>query len=173
MAVISLVLTGSGCVYPNERSEELRVVIDSIPDLLRGETFQLSATVVDAAGVPLENAEVSFLSMDSLSVVDAGGSLVAVSEGTTEIVATSLEFAGAAPETGLVRIHDLIEIDSLRPAVLRFGDTLQLYGTGLDPERLFAVTVGGAEVIVKSYTPLSPDDPQRFGRLTVWVPPPA
>ena len=170
---MGLALAGSGCVYPNERSEELRVVIDSIPDLLRGETFQLSATVVDAAGVPLEHAEVSFLSMDSLSVVDAGGSLVAVSVGTTEIVATSLEFAGAAPETGLVRIHDLIEIDSLSPAVLRFGDTLHLYGTGLDPERLFAVTVGGADVIVKSYTPLTPDDPHRFGRLTVWVPPPA
>jgi hypothetical protein len=148
-------------------------VIDSIPDLLRGETFQLSATVVDAAGVALENAEVSFLAMDSLSVVDGSGTLVAVSVGTTEIVATSLEFAGAAPETGFVRIHDLIEIDSLRPAVLRFGDTLDLYGTGLDPERLFAIQVGGADVIVKSYTPLNPDDPHRFGRLTVWVPPPA
>ncbi|MCZ6915820.1 MAG: PPC domain-containing protein [Gemmatimonadetes bacterium] len=171
--VLSVALVGSGCVYPSERSEELRVVIDSIPDLLRGESFLLTATVVDAGGVPLENAEVFFASMDSLSVVDVSGTLVAVSVGTTEIVATALEFAEAVAEIGLVRIHDLIEIDSLSPAVVRFGDTLHLYGTGLDPERLFAVTVGGADVIVKSYTPLDPDDPHRFGRLTVWVPPPA
>ncbi len=36
------------CVYPTERSEQLRVVFDSIPELLRGELWALSAQLVDA-----------------------------------------------------------------------------------------------------------------------------
>ncbi len=40
--------TTLSCVYPTERSEELRVVIDSIPELLRGELWALSAQLVDA-----------------------------------------------------------------------------------------------------------------------------
>ncbi len=161
------------CIYPTERSEELRVVMDSIPELLRGELWGLSAQVVDASGTPLDNAEIIFSTSDPLiATVNPAGDMVTVSVGTAEITAEAVEFAGAASADQLVRIHDLIEIDSVRPRLLRFGDTATIYGAGLNPEPFIVVSLGGAETPIKSYLPDEPDEPDRFGRLTVWVPPP-
>ncbi|MCZ6856740.1 MAG: hypothetical protein O7F70_01950 [Gemmatimonadetes bacterium] len=161
------------CVYPTERSEQLRVVMDPIPELLRGELWGLSAQVVDANGNLLENAEIVFSSSDPLiATVNAAGDMVTVSVGTAEVTAEAVEFAGATSADQLVRIHDLIEIDSVRPRVLRFGDTVTIFGAGLNPEPFILVSLGGAETPIKSYTPDTPDEPNRFGRLTVWVPPP-
>ena len=172
--IVPLAALAWACVYPTERSGELRVVIDSIPELVRGEVYQLTASVVDAGGSPVPNAEVSFASQELLiAVVDGDGVMLAVGVGTTEITATSVEFAQAQAAVQLVRIHDLVEIDSIAPAVARFGDTIQIFGTGLNPSRLFAIVVGGVEAPVKSFRPFEPDEPERFGRLTVWVPPPA
>ncbi len=161
------------CVYPTERSEQLRVVMDSIPQLLRGELWGLSARVVDASGNPLDNAEVTFSTSDPLiATVNAAGDMVTVSVGAAEITAEAVEFAGATSAAQLVRIHDLIEIDSVRPRLLRFGDTATIYGAGLNPEPFILVSLGGAETPIKSYRPDEPDEPNRFGRLTIWVPPP-
>ncbi len=161
------------CVYPTERSEQLRVVMDPIPELLRGELWALSARVVDASDNLIDNAEVVFSSSDPLiATVNAAGDMVTVSVGTAEITAVAVEFAGAASADQLVRIHELIEIDSVRPRQLRFGDTATIYGAGLNPEPFIVVSLGGAETPIKSYVPDDPDDPDRFGRLTVWVPPP-
>ena len=46
-------------VYPTERSEQVRVVIDSIPELLRGEVWGPSAHPGGASGAPPEDAETS------------------------------------------------------------------------------------------------------------------
>ena len=162
------------CVYPTERSEQLRVVIDSIPELLRGEFWGLSAQLVDASGTPLENAEISFSSSVPLvATINQEGEMVAVSVGTAEITAVAIEFAEAEVAAQLVRVHDLIEIDSVRPRIVRFGDTVSIYGTGLNPEPFLLVSLGGAEVPIKSYVPVDPAALNRFGRLTVWVQPPA
>ncbi len=162
------------CVYPTERSEQLRVVIDSIPELLRGELWGLSAQLVDANGTPLENAEISFSSSAPLvATINQEGDMVAVSVGNAEITAVAIEFAEAEVAAQPVRVHDLIEIDSVRPRLVRFGDTVSIYGTGLNPEPFLLVSLGGAEVPVRNYVPVDPTAPNRFGRLTVWVQPPA
>ncbi len=161
------------CVYPTERSEQLRVVMDPIPELLRGELWGLSAQVVDENGSPLENAEIAFSSSDPLiATVNAAGDMVTVSVGNAEITAEAVEFAGATSADQLVRIHNLIEIDSVRPRLLRYGDTATIFGAGLNPEPFLVVSLGGAETPIKSYRPDQLDEPNRFGRLTVWVPPP-
>jgi hypothetical protein len=163
----------AACVYPTERSEQVQVLIDPIPDLLRGEPFQLTARVVHGDGSPLESAEVVFSSADALiAAVTSDGGMLGVSVGTTEITATAIEFAGAAVATQVVRIHDLIEVDSVRPRLVRFGDTVSIFGAGLNPDPFLLVTLSNVEVPVKTYVPVDPQQPNRFGRLSVWVRPP-
>jgi hypothetical protein len=166
-------VAGFACVYPTERGAEFRVVMDPIPDLLRGELYQLHAQVVDAAGTALPTADVSFSSGDPLvATVTPEGEILGVGVGTTEISATAVEFAGAEQAVAPARIHDLIEVDSVRPRLVRFGDTVSIYGAGLNPVPFLLVSFGGAEVPIKSYEPVIPELPNRFGRLTVWVRPP-
>ncbi len=161
------------CVYPTERSEQLQVIIDPIPELLRGEPYQLTASVVHGDGSPLENAEVEFSSADPLiAAVTPAGEMLGVSVGTIEITATAIEFAEAAVAAQMVRIHDLIEIDSVRPRLVRFGDTLSIFGAGLNPNPFLLVNLGNVEVPVRNYVPVDPQQPNRFGRLVVWVRPP-
>lgn len=167
------------CVYPTERSAGLRVEIDEIPELLAGEIHRLSATVVDAAGTPVPNGEVAFASEDAqVAVVDVTGAMLATGPGVTQIRARAVGFEEAEPGVETVRIHDQIEIDSVRPLQVRFGDTLNIYGAGLNPEpfgpgtQFISVLLGPVEAVPKSYAPNDPDAPNRFGRLTVWVPPP-
>lgn len=163
-----------GCVYPTERSAELAVVIDTVPDLLRGEVFQLSAQVMDGSGTALSNTDVMFVSEDPLvATVSEDGNVLAVSAGTTGLMASAVGFAEAEVDVRFLRVHELLEVDSLRPSLVRFGDTLSIFGAGLNPEQLFVVRLGNAEAPVKSFTPTDPDAPNRFGVLTVYVPPPA
>ena len=163
----------AACVYPTERSEQVQVLIDPIPELLRGEPFQLTARVVHGDGSTLEGTEVVFASADGLiATVTSAGEMLGVSVGATEITATAIEFAGAAAATQLVRIHDLIEVDSIRPQLVRFGDTVSIYGAGLNPDPFLLVTLSNVEVPVKAYVPVDPEQPNRFGRLSVWVRPP-
>jgi hypothetical protein len=59
------------------------------------------------------------------------------------------------------------------PLTARFGELVSIYGVGLDTTDLFTVTVDGFQADVFSFTPLDPEQPNEFGRLTVWMPPPA
>ena len=143
-------LVAAACVYPTEKSQELSVEMEVIPELLRGESHQLVARLMDPAGSPVGNAEVLFSSSDNqVAFVDTAGVLVGVSVGTVEITATALGFAEAAPAIQPVRIHDLIEIDSVRPRITSYGQLVDIHGTGLNPHRIFAVALGAAEATIE------------------------
>lgn len=174
---------GTACVYPTDRTDGLRVVMDEIPELLEGELHRLNGTVVDADGNRVPNAEVAFASSDAqVAVVDISGGMLATGAGETEIEATAVGLADVEPDIRIVRIHNLIEIDSVRPLQVKFGDTLSVYGVGLDPQpfgpgsQFISVVLGSdlrtVEAIPKGYVPEDPERPSRFGRLSVWVPPP-
>ena len=161
------------CVFPTERSAELKVVMDPIPDLLRGDVSQLKAAVVDQDGTALPNADVLFESDNPLVItVDPGGRLIASRPGTGRVLATAIGFADAAAAEQDVRVRDLLEVDSIRPREVRYGDTLLIFGIGLNPRRLLQVTLGGIETAIKHFEPLDPPDSNRAGVLTVWVPAP-
>lgn len=163
-----------GCVYPTERSGELQVQIDSIPELIQGEVFRLSGQIVDATGTPVPDADIIFTSDAGLvATVGQSDTMVAVGPGTATISAVASEFENAISASQTIRIRDLLEIDSLSPNITQFGDTVSIFGTGLNPNRLLVRQIGGADAPVKSFTPADPFAPQRFGRLTLWVPPPA
>ncbi len=175
-----VLLVGGACVYPTERSAELRVAIDTIPDLVQGEALRLGGAVLDAAGDTVPNAELSYQSDNTLIAAVSGDTLLATSVGTTNVTATATGFAEAEQGVMQVRIAAEIQIDSVRPRLVRFGDTLRLFGTGLNPApfgeggpEFLQVGIGEGAGILKSYVPQFASAPNRFGRLTVWVSPPA
>ncbi len=124
-----------GCVYPTDDSAQLQVVMNPIPDLLEGEIIRLSGFVIDAKGERVPNAEVTFASDNpQVAVVGEENDMLATGPGVTTLVASALGFNAAEPATAQVKIHNLVEIDSVRPRIVRFGDSLHLFGAGLNPE---------------------------------------
>jgi hypothetical protein len=168
-----------GCVYPTDDSAQLQVVMNPIPDMLEGEIIRLSGFVLDADGERVPNVEVTFASDNAqVAVVSEENDMLATGPGVTTLVASALGFNGAEPATAQVKIHNMVEIDSVRPRIVRFGDSVHLYGAGLNPEpfgpgnEFIGVFLGNADAKPKSYLPENADAPNRFGRLTVWVAPP-
>jgi hypothetical protein len=148
--------------------------MDTFGDFIVGESGQLVGRVVDAAGNAVPNTTLSFESDNpSVAAVGPDGRVTALSVGVTAVTARAVGFAGATSDTHPLSVRDRIGIDSVRPNAVRFGDTLQIFGAGLNPERLLLVALGAAETPIRSYLPDDPEAPDRFGTLTVWAAPPA
>jgi hypothetical protein len=154
-----------------DRSGELVVQMDAIPALIVGDTLQLSAHVL-SAGDTLSNAGVSFGSNDvTVVLVSEEGRLFASNPGRAEVSASALTFQGAQNATQVVEVRDVYELDSIAPRQVRYGSVVDLFGVGLT--QTLTASFGGAEAIFHSYTPQQPGQLNRFGKLSLWVTPPA
>ncbi|MGD2135894.1 MAG: hypothetical protein PVF27_07025, partial [Gemmatimonadales bacterium] len=172
-----MALALSACLFPEDTSEQITVEVDEIPDLFEGEQWVVSARALNEAGDSIPSIEIRFQSADQevAQIVDT----VSLSEvvvraldpGTTEISASAFGFEGALSGTQAIRVLELLTVDSVRPRAVRLGDTVRIYGAGLDPDRLISVEFGNARALFKGYE----EDPnrRRFGALTQWVVAPA
>jgi hypothetical protein len=161
------------CTVPTERSSSLVVEMSDIPQLIRNDTVTLAARVLDD-GVEVSNAVVRFSSdADTVVSITDDGHVLAVKAGDATVSATAVQFQDAHHAVANVHVRDLFELDSIRPAVVRYGETIQLYGVGINPGRLLAATLGGVDAIGHSYQPEDPEAPDRFGTLSIWATPPA
>lgn len=168
----------AACVYPTDRSGELEVQMTTLPTLFLKDSVQLEARVVDADGNALENAVVEFSSDDAtVLAVSPDGLVLAVAVGLATVTATAVEYAGTTPVTQPAQVRGLLEVDSVRtltpPDTARFGELVEIYGVGLDTNDLFSVRFGGVDADVFAFQAADPENPQEFGRLWVWMPPPA
>lgn len=162
------------CLYPTDRSGELEVQMIQVPTLFLKDSLQLLGRVVDGNGSAVGNAVISYSSADPTIVsVDPEGLLRAVAVGTTQVTATAVEFNEASPVTRTAIVRGLLEVDSVVPMTARFGEFVSLYGVGLEPDSLFAVSIGGVQAEIYEFAPADPEQPGQFGRLTLWLPPPA
>jgi hypothetical protein len=170
-----------GCLLPTDRSDELQVQMEILPDLFVKDTVELRARLVDGSGTTIPNAVISYGS-DDLAVVTVTGDnrLLAVGVGAATVTATAVGYDETDPATRTAQVRGLLEVDSIRntntdraPGTARFGDLLEIFGVGLSPDSLFAVTIGGTEAEILDWIPNDQSEPNRLGRLFVWVPPPA
>jgi hypothetical protein len=162
------------CLYPTDKSGELEVQMIQVPTLFLKDSLQLQGRVLDGSGNSVANAVISYSSADPTIVsVDPEGLLRAVAVGTTQVTATAVEFSEADPVTRTAIVRGLLEVDSVVPMTARFGEFVSLYGVGLEPDSLFAVSIGGVQAEIYDFTPADPENPGQFGRLTLWTPPPA
>lgn len=175
LGVLALVTVGAvTCALPTDRSGALRVALDSLPTLLLKDSLRLDARLVDSGGVEVPRAALAFASSNpTVFIVDPDGMVRAVGVGVAQLTVSALGFAEAVPFTQMVRVRGKLEVDSVRPLDVRFGDSVEVFGVGLEPDSIFSIAIGGVEAEASAFVPQDPARPEREGMLRVWVPPPA
>ncbi len=176
---LAIALGLSGCSDATEAVDQAYVTISSpSPVVLRGDQIELSARVWarSSAGdsVEVRNAELVWSSDDptlaSLTAKDNNTSIATgVNSGLVEIRAVATGFEGSTPAAFSLRVSDPLEIDSVRPAVVHYGEKVTMYGVGVNS--LFLATLHGAALVPDTFSITT--GVGGVGQFSFWVPPPA
>ena len=172
--LLPVVVLVVACILPSESTETLTIEVAPAAQLIRGDTVLIAPVLRDAAGEAVANATFGFASSDeTVAFVDRNGAVVGANEGTATVTVTSRSAATVVPVSVSVIVLAAVGVDSLRPATVRYGEELQLYGRGLDPTGgTLTVAVAGVPLPVVRHTPEDADRPDRDGVLAVRVVPP-
>ena len=169
--------TAGGCVFPTEHDAAVHVSVDPLPILIRGDDTYATARAWQrlATGDSSEIANVSFVwSSDNplIATVDANGHVVGIKSGTAIIRAAAANFdkRAAAGEIAL-RVSNTLEIDSIRPDSVKYGEIVTVYGVGLLDTLGVFFQIGTADLIQVPFTAALA--PNGTSRISYWVPPPA
>jgi hypothetical protein len=179
---VLVLIVGAGilaCSDSTEAVDQAYVTIASdSPVVLRGEQLELSARLWTRTSpgdsVEVRNAELVWSSDDptlaSLTARDNNTAVATgVNSGTVQIRAMATGFQGSAPATFSLRVSDPLEIDSVRPSVVRYGEKATMYGVGVNS--LFLATLEGAALVPDTFSVSL--GAGGIGQFSFWVPPPA
>ncbi|MCZ6918248.1 MAG: hypothetical protein O7I93_15850 [Gemmatimonadetes bacterium] len=179
---LALLGLGSGCIYPTERSGELRIeFVDPVSQVFVGDSLQMTARVVDANGTVLPNVAVRFSSSDDgVALVSGAGRLLGIGPGQVNVVVAPRQLEATQPATLPVRVFEGMQIFALHPTVttspdsssVRFGELLEVIGAGLDPGQMTLMQVGAAAIVVHSFVPADLSDINSLDTLRVYIPSP-
>jgi hypothetical protein len=168
-----------GCVLPTDKSDEIVVTIEAPSTIVvRGTSVPLigrmSRRTTEGSLVFVHGAEIFWHSSDPATATVVGSSdgsaiVTGLQTGTVEIQARAAAFADAEPGTVTVRVANAVEIDSVVPALVRYGDQVTVYGVGLG--NLARLALGEADLIPDETT--FEGERSGLGRLDFWVPYPA
>ena len=165
------------CVFPTERDDSVHVSVSALPILLRGDDTHATARAwrMRSAGDSVEIPNVTFVwSSDapSIATVDGSGHVVGIKSGATTIHAAAANFdARALAGQALLRVSAPLEIDSIRPDTVRYGEVVSVYGVGLLDTLGVGLFVGDGGLFPVPFS----DTTYANGasRVRYWVPPPA
>jgi len=175
LLALAAALGAGTCVYPTEHDADVHVSVTPLPILIRGNDALATARAwqVVSAGDSAEITNVSFVwSSDNSSVatVDANGHIVGIKSGTTTIRAAAANFDKRSQSGEItLRVSERLEIDSIRPPKVHFGDTITVYGVGVDS--IFQAQLGQGILIPNVFR--RSRDATGYARSVYWVPPPA
>jgi hypothetical protein len=153
-------------------------ISSSSPVVLRGDQLELTAKLWTRTSpgdsVEVRNAELIWSTGDptlaTLTSKDNNTTIATgVNSGTVEIRAVATGFEGAASASYPLRVSDPLEIDSMRPATVRYGEKVTMYGVGV--KNLFFATLEGAPLLPDTFTVAA--GAGGIGHMSFWVPPPA
>jgi hypothetical protein len=172
--LVGSVLVGT-CLYPTEHESSVHVSIRPLKILLRGSDSTATATAwqIVAPGDSQKVPNVSFVwssSNPDVATVNQAGHVVGVNSGTVIIRAAARNFdAAALAGADTLRVSAPLEVDSVRPKTVKYGEKLTIYGVGVDS--IFLTSLAGANLIRVPFS----DTVFRVGtaRTRFWVPPPA
>jgi hypothetical protein len=179
--VLSLMIGAAilACSDSTEAVDQAYVTITSeSPIVLRGDQLELSARLWNRTSpgdsVEVKNAELVWSSDDptlaSLTAKDNNTTIATgVNSGTVQIRAVATGFQGSVPATFPLRVSNPLEIDSVRPAVVRYGEKTTMYGVGVNS--LFLASLGGAALVPDTFS--VSQGAGGVGQFSFWVPPPA
>ncbi|HVH09948.1 MAG TPA: Ig-like domain-containing protein [Gemmatimonadales bacterium] len=182
MVALPLVWATVGtCVFPTEHDASVHVSITPLHILLRGTTVVRRATawqIISATdSQPIPNVRFVWSSSDPLTAaVDNEGHIVGIKSGSVTITAAAANFdKQARPGRDTVRVSAALEIDSVSPDTVRYGDRLSIYGVGVDSIIQASLGSGpGGRAAVLFPVPFSTTEyANGTARSRYWVPPPA
>jgi len=185
VVVLAVALTGVTCAFPTDKSSEVFVVVQT--DLgrqvvLQGEQLGVSATLwqrVGADSVEIKNASFQWSTTNQTlaTVQDAGfggAEVTGVKPGVVDLTVRAVSFEKSQTAYVTLRVSKPLEIDSVRPSLVRFGDTITVYGVGVDS--IFIAFLDNATQFDYPFPGVLATrtrDSLGFATATFWVTPPA
>ena len=176
LAVALLCVT---CAFPTDKSDKVFVTLESpVHIVLRGQEISVHARAWQVVGVdtlPINNVDFAFSSgSNTIARVENTGNgyatVTGVNSGNVDIIARAVSFEKARQADLSLRISSPLEIDSVRPKFVRYGQVATVYGVGVDS--LFLTSLGGTDLIEYPFSRFR-DPVTGLGRISYWVPPPA
>ncbi len=178
-------LVSATCNFPTDKSDEIFVTVTS-PDTLflkdsvlrRGEVLDLEARAWRRTG-PMDSVEVPNIdfkwSSDNRTVAtveatsSTTGAVTGVKSGRADIEVDVTGFERAAAGFLAIRIAEGLEIDSIRPDTVKYGQLLTFYGVGV--RNIFLARLGAGDLIPDTFSFQGVRD--GLGQMSFWVPPPS
>jgi hypothetical protein len=183
LAAIAVALAAVTCSFPTDKSNEVYVTIES-PSLvvLDGDEMSVRARAWRLVGTPDSGngddealANVDFAWYTSAGTVarvqkDAAGyaTIQGIGPGKADITARAVAFESAADATLPIRVSGFLEIDSVTPSAVKWGDKITLWGVGV--QFAFSVSLPGANLIPDTLTYTQSNG---LSSMQFWVPQPA
>jgi hypothetical protein len=178
-AAIALALAGATCRFPTDKSDAVFVTLVAPSGVvLRGQDVDVYARAWRVLGTDTQSvANVDFAFYTSSSATArveetccGYATVTGVNSGVVNIVARAVAFERATQGDLVLRVSDPLEIDSVRPAPVRHGQVVTVYGVGVDS--MFLASLAGVTLIEYPFS-RARDPLTGFGRISFWVPPPA
>jgi hypothetical protein len=177
-----LLVIGAGLLACSDATEAVNqsfvTIASASPVVLRGDQIELTAKLWNRTSpsdsVEVRNAELVWSSDDptlaTLSGKDNNTAVATgVNSGIVQIRAVATGFQGAAPAAFQLRVANPLEIDSMRPSVVRYGEKVTMYGVGVNT--LFLSAMPGATLVPDTFS--TTVGTGGVGHMSFWVPPPA
>jgi hypothetical protein len=171
------------CSFPTDKSNEVyvtieaptQVVLDGDEMTVRARAWRLVGTPDSGNGDDEAVANVDFAWSTSAGTVarvqketQGYATIEGISPGKADITARAVAFESAADATLPIRVSGFLEIDSVTPLTIKWGDKITLWGVGL--RFAFSVSLPGSNLIPDT---LTYTESQGLSSLQFWVPQPA
>ena len=183
LAALALALAGATCAFPTDKSDAVFVSLvpsDSLAGrvVLRGQDMDVYARAWRVVGIDTQQiANVDFVFTTGSATIArveksccGYATVTGVNSGTVDIVARAVAFEQAGQGDLVLRVSAPLEVDSVRPKIVRYGDTITVYGVGVDS--IVLAQLAGADLFEYFFSGKH-DTASGLGTITYWVPPPA
>src|SRR6266508_53106 len=179
LAAFVTTLTASTCAFPTDKSDAVFVTLEApSPVVLRGQDMSVLARawrVIGADTQAIANVDFAFYTgSSSIARVEKDccgyATVTGVNSGSVDIVARAVAFEQAGQADLVLRVSAPLEVDSVRPKLVRYGDTITVYGVGVDS--IVLAQLAGADLFQYFFSGRH-DSVTGLGTITYWVPPPA
>jgi len=183
IVIVAAALTGATCAFPTDKSDKVLVTLEGPSQVVfRGQEMSVHARawrVIGPDTQPITNVAFAFGTGSSTTATvqnDGGGyaTVTGVNSGMVDITARAISFEQAPEGSLFLRVSNPLEVDSVRPTLVRFGDTITVYGVGVDS--IFIAFLANAtqfDYPLPGILPTRTRDSLGFSTATFWVTPPA
>jgi len=143
VVTLAAALAAVTCAFPTDKSNDVSVSIQTDSGrkvVLAGQKLLAHATLWQHAGT--DSAEIKNVVFqwatdnDSLAIVKdqgyGGAEVTGIASGNVTLSARAVSFEKSRTDYVPLRVSKPLEIDSVRPSLVRFGDTITVYGVGVD-----------------------------------------